>query len=121
MAFIVPAALTTSPYTAIYCLTGAMFFLECTIGQFLGRANGRGRRVLRDRLRNDEHGRKHRRGTFATVFGILVQSGSWIAPFIVAAVLLVFGAAIWAFWLKPDVSVIEKGAFAGRASVARTG
>jgi hypothetical protein len=36
-----------------------------------------------------------------------VQLGSWQAPFIVAAVLLVIGAAIWAFWLDPDVSVIE--------------
>ena len=31
-AFIVPAALTEDAYTAVYCLTGAMFFLECTIG-----------------------------------------------------------------------------------------
>jgi sugar phosphate permease len=41
------------------------------------------------------------------VFGILVQLGSWQAPFIVAAALLVIGATIWAFWLDPDVSVIE--------------
>ena len=41
------------------------------------------------------------------VFGILVQLGSWQAPFIVAAALLVIGAGIWAFWLDPDVSVIE--------------
>jgi MFS family permease len=42
------------------------------------------------------------------VFGILVQYGSWQAPFIVAAGLLVFGAAVWGFWLDPDQSVIEK-------------
>jgi sugar phosphate permease len=30
--FIVPAALTGDAYTAVYCLTAAMFFLECTIG-----------------------------------------------------------------------------------------
>jgi len=30
--FIVPAALTADAYTAVYCLTGAGFFLECTIG-----------------------------------------------------------------------------------------
>jgi sugar phosphate permease len=30
--FIVPAAMTESAYTAVYCLTAAMFFLECTIG-----------------------------------------------------------------------------------------
>jgi len=42
------------------------------------------------------------------VFGILVQFGSWQAPFIVAAGLLVFGAAVWAFWLDPEKSVIER-------------
>src|SRR6516164_3221210 len=30
--FIVPAALTSDAYTAVYCLTASMFFLECTIG-----------------------------------------------------------------------------------------
>jgi MFS family permease len=42
------------------------------------------------------------------VFGILVQFGSWQAPFIVAAGLLVVGAAVWAFWVDPEVSVIEE-------------
>src|SRR5208282_141055 len=30
--FIVPAALADNAYTAVYCLTAALFFLECTIG-----------------------------------------------------------------------------------------
>jgi MFS family permease len=42
------------------------------------------------------------------VFGFLVQFGSWQAPFVVAASLLVAGAAIWLFWLDPSVSVVEK-------------
>jgi MFS family permease len=42
------------------------------------------------------------------VFGILIHYGSWQAPFIIAAVLLVFGAAVWAFWLNPEVSAIER-------------
>jgi MFS family permease len=42
------------------------------------------------------------------VFGVLVQYGSWQAPFIVAAALLIFGAAVWAFWLDPEKSVIER-------------
>jgi hypothetical protein len=41
------------------------------------------------------------------VFGALVHYGSWQAPFLVAAALLVIGAAIWAFWLDPEVSVVE--------------
>jgi dipeptide/tripeptide permease len=43
------------------------------------------------------------------VFGVLVHYGSWQAPFIIAAVLLVFGAGVWAFWLNPEVSAIEGG------------
>jgi sugar phosphate permease len=43
-----------------------------------------------------------------TVFGILVQFGSWIAPFIVAAALLIIGALIWIFWLSPETSVLQK-------------
>jgi hypothetical protein len=31
-----------------------------------------------------------------------------VAPFIVAAGLLVVGAAVWAFWLDPEKSVLEK-------------
>ena len=50
------------------------------------------------------------------VFGLLVQYGNWQAPFIVAASLLVIGAAIWAFWLDPDVSVVEMQQ--GRAAAA---
>ena len=35
------------------------------------------------------------------------QDGNRQAPFIVAAGLIVIGAAVWAFWLDPDVSVVE--------------
>jgi hypothetical protein len=38
----------------------------------------------------------------------LAQFGSWAAPFIVAAGLLVLGSVVWAFWLDPDASVVEK-------------
>jgi sugar phosphate permease len=42
------------------------------------------------------------------VFGFLVQYGDWEAPFIVAAVLLVIGSGVWAFWLDPDRSVLDE-------------
>jgi MFS family permease len=42
------------------------------------------------------------------VFGILIHFGSWQAPFIIAAALLVFGAGIWAFRLNPELSAIER-------------
>ena len=107
-AFIVPAALTDNAYTAVFCLTGALFFLECTIGpswavpmdvggQYSGTVSG-----MMNMAGNIG-------GALSPiVFGVLVQFGSWQAPFIVAAGLLVLGAAVWAFWLDPDVSVLER-------------
>jgi MFS family permease len=54
------------------------------------------------------------------VFGVLVQFGSWQAPFIVAASLLVIGSAVWAFWLDPDVSVVEPQETPSGVAVAAT-
>ncbi len=106
--FIVPAALADDAYTAVYCLTAAMFFLECTIGpswavpmDVAGEHSG------------TVSGMMNMAGNIGgalspIVFGVLVQFGSWQAPFIVAASLLVLGAAIWGFWLDPGASVVEK-------------
>jgi D-galactonate transporter len=106
--FIVPAALTEDAYVAVYCLTASMFFLECTIGPSWAVPMDIG----------GEHsgtvsGMMNMAGNIGgalspIVFGILVQFGSWQAPFIVAASLLVIGAAIWGFWLDPGASVVEK-------------
>ena len=102
----VPAALTEDAYTAVYCLTAAMFFLECTIGPSWAVPMDVG----------GEHfgtvsGMMNMAGNIGgalspIVFGVLVQFGSWQAPFIVAASLLIVGAAVWAFWLDPDASVV---------------
>jgi len=104
---IVPAALTDNAYTAVFCLTGALYFLECTIGPSWsvpmhvgGQYSGTVSSVM------------NMAGNIGSalspiVFGILVQYGSWQAPFIVAAGLLIFGSAVWAFWLDPEASVIE--------------
>lgn len=107
-AFIVPAAVTDDAYTAIYCLTIAMFFLECTIGPSWsvpmhvgGKYSGTVSGVMN--MAGNIGG-----ALSPLVFGILVQVGSWVAPFVVAAGLLVLGAAVWAFWLDPEVSVLEK-------------
>jgi MFS family permease len=118
VAFIVPAALTSNPYTAIYCLTASMFFLECIIGPSWAVPMDVG-----GEYSGTVSGMMNMAGNIGgalspMVFGILVQFGSWIAPFIVAATLLIFGACVWAFWLKPEVSVIEKGVIAGQPSVA---
>jgi sugar phosphate permease len=107
--FILPAAFTASPTTAVYCLTGAMFFLETIIGpswavpmdiggEYSGTVSG---------MMN--MGGQLGGALSPTVFGFLVARGSWVAPFVVAACLLFVGAGIWAFWIDPEVSVIDKG------------
>jgi len=106
VAFMVPAGLTEDASTAVYGLTAAMFFLECTIGpswavpmDVAGEHSG------------TVSGMMNTAGNIGgavspLVFGVLVQIGSWQAPFMVAAAFLVVGAAVWAFWLDPDASVI---------------
>jgi hypothetical protein len=46
------------------------------------------------------------------------QLRSWQAPFVLSAALLVVGAAVWAFWLDPDVSVIVAPALRNTWSAA---
>jgi sugar phosphate permease len=105
--FIVPAALAEDAYTAVYCLTGAGFFLECTIGPSWAVPMDTG-----GKYSGTVSGMMNMAGNIGgaispLVFGYLVQYGNWQAPFIVAAALLVIGSAIWAFWLNPDRSVVE--------------
>jgi sugar phosphate permease len=106
--FIVPAALTDNPYTAVYCLTGAMFFLECTIGPSWAVPMDTG-----GKYSGTVSGMMNMAGNFGgamspLVFGVLAQYGNWQAPFVVAAALLIVGAGVWAFWLDPDRSCVEK-------------
>jgi sugar phosphate permease len=105
--FIVPAAVTGDAYTAVYCLTAAMFFLECTIGPSWAVPMDAG-----GKYSGTVSGMMNMAGNIGgalspLVFGFLVQYGNWVAPFIVAASLLVLGSAVWAFWLDPDRSVVE--------------
>jgi sugar phosphate permease len=106
-ACIVPAALTADPYVAVYCLTGSMFFLECTIGPSWSVPMDVG-----GKYSGTVSGMMNMAGNIGgalspLVFGFLVQFGNWQAPFIVAAVLLVLGALVWGFWLDPDRSVVD--------------
>jgi len=103
---IVPAALTENAYLAVYCLTASLFFLEFTIGPSWAVPMDTG-----GKYSGTVSGMMNMAGNFGgalspLVFGWLVQIGSWEAPFIVAACLLVAGAAVWAFWLDPDKQIL---------------
>jgi len=103
------AAMTSNSYTAVYFLTGAMFFIECIIGPSWAVPMDVG-----GEYSGTVSGMMNMAGNIGgalspTVFGILVQFGSWTAPFILAAVILLLGAFLWAFWLNPEISVVEEG------------
>jgi MFS family permease len=105
--FIVPAALTEDPYVAVGCLTAAMFFLECTIGPSWAVPMDTG-----GKYSGTVSGMMNMAGNFGgaispIVFGYLAYGDKWQAPFIVAACLLVVGAAIWAFWIDPNKAILK--------------
>jgi sugar phosphate permease len=104
------AALSGSPFKALIFLTVAMFFLEMTIGPAWAVPMDVG-----GEFSGTVSGMMNMGGQFVgalspTVFGYLVSKGSWVAPFGVSAGLLFIGAAIWAFWIDPEQSVIDRGA-----------
>jgi sugar phosphate permease len=106
-AFIVPAALTNDAYAAVYYLTGAGFFLECTIGPAWSVPMDCG-----GKYSGTVSGMMNMAGNIGgalspLVFGLFFQYGYVQAPFIMTAVLLVAGAGVWAFWLDPERSVVE--------------
>jgi len=103
---IVPAAITSDAYVAVYCLTASMFFLECTIGPSWSVPMDAG-----GKYSGTVSGMMNMAGNIGgalspLVFGFLVQYGNWQAPFIVAAALLVVGSGVWLFWLDPDKAII---------------
>jgi sugar phosphate permease len=102
------AALAANPNTAVYCLTAAMFFLEMTIGPAWAVPMDVG-----GEFSGTVSGMMNMGGQFVgalspTIFGVLVSKGAWVAPFAVSAGLLFIGAAIWAFWIDPEKSVIDR-------------
>jgi sugar phosphate permease len=105
--FLIPAALTASPWNAILCLTGSLFCLELVIGPAWAVSMDVG-----GEYSGTVSGVMNMAGSLAAsmfpiVFGLLVQKGLWIAPFFVSAAVLLTGAMIWAFLIDPEKSVVK--------------
>ena len=106
--FLIPAATTSDAMTAIICLAASNFFLDMVLGpawavpmDVAGPSSGTVTGVM------------NMTGAVGAsisplVFGMLVQHGSWIAPFFVTAAVLVTGALIWIFLIDPEKSVVDR-------------
>jgi len=106
--FLVPAATASSALTAIICLAASNFFLEMVLGpawavpmDVAGPSSGTVTGVM------------NMTGAVGAsisplVFGMLVQRGSWTAPFLVTAAVLILGALIWILLLNPEKSVVSE-------------
>ncbi|HWO28662.1 MAG TPA: MFS transporter [Candidatus Acidoferrum sp.] len=104
---LIPAATAHSAWTAIWCLTASLFFLELVIspawavpmdvgGEYSGTVCG----VM------------NMAGSLAAslspiIFGALVQRGFWILPFFISAGVLLTGALIWAFLIDAEKLVVD--------------
>lgn len=106
--FVVPAAMTTTPWISIAFLALSFFCLEWVIGpawavpmdvggQFSGTVTG----VM------------NMMGAFAAsltavVYGALFNRNYWVAPFLVSAGVMFLGALIWIFLIDPEKSVVDR-------------
>src|SRR5258707_12324541 len=90
--------------TAVYCLTAAMFFLECTIGPSWAVPMDVG-----GKYSGTVSGMMNMAGNIGGAlsplgFGVFAQPGPWGAPFILAAGFLVLGSRGLAFLVGPRPS-----------------
>ena len=105
---LIPAATTVNAWMALACLTASFFFLEMVIGPAWAVPMDVG-----GEYSGTVTGVMNMAGSLSAsmspiVFGFLVETGSWSAPFFITAGILVAGALIWTFLINPEVSVVEE-------------
>ncbi len=117
-AFLIPAALSRNPWTALLYLALSFFFLDMVLGPAWavtmdvgGEFSGTVSSIM------------NTAGALGAsvspiVFGFFVQRGSWVYPFLATAGLLLVGALIWGFLIDPEKSVIGKSGPAAEAAAA---
>jgi sugar phosphate permease len=104
---LIPAATTVNAGMAILCLTGSFFFLEMVIGPAWAVPMDVG-----GEYSGTVTGVMNMAGSLSAsmspiVFGFLAGRGSWKAPFLITAGILVTGALIWTLLIDPEASVVE--------------
>ncbi|WP_195780476.1 MFS transporter [Priestia megaterium] len=105
---LIPAATIENPLMSVYCFSASAFFLECVNSTTWATAMDVG-----GEYSGTVSGVMNMAGNIAgalspIIFGILVQGGSWNLPFYISTGILLVGSFIWAFFLNPNRSVVEK-------------
>ncbi len=107
-AFMIPGALTDSPYLAVFYLACSLFGLEMAVGVYWAVCLDVGHEYA-----GAVSGMMNTCGNIGSAlsplaFGaILHYTGSWIYPFVVASGLLLIGSALW-MKVDPELSVAEE-------------
>jgi len=106
-ACLIPAATSHSASTAVVCLTASLFFLEMVIGPAWAVPMDVG-----GEYSGTVTGVMNMAGALGAsvspvIFAFFAQRGSWIAPFLVTAGMLLSGALIWSFLIDPEKSVVK--------------
>ncbi len=107
-AFMIPGAVTSSPYAAVFFLACALFGLEMAVGVYWAVCLDIGSEYA-----GTVSGMMNSVGNLGAaispfLFGIIVQyTGSWVYPFVVASGLLVIGAGLW-LRINPEISVADE-------------
>lgn len=107
-AFMIPGALTESPYMAVFLLACSLFGLEMAVGVYWAVCLDVGHEYA-----GTVSGMMNTIGNIGSalsplVFGSILQfTGSWVYPFIVAATILIIGALLW-LKVNPELTVAEE-------------
>jgi len=106
-AFVIPAALTTSPGVSVACLAISFFSLELVIGPAWAVPMDVGGRFSGTVTAMMNMAGALAASLTALVYGSLFDRGYWIAPFVVSGVVLGIGALVWLFLIDPERSVVD--------------
>ena len=104
--FLIPTALSSSPWTAVICLALSFFFLDMVLGPSWAVAMDIGGEFSGTVSSIMNSAGAIGASISPLVFGFFVQRGSWITPFLVTAGMLAAGSLVWALLVDPDRSVV---------------
>jgi len=111
--FVIPAATTQKVWVSVMCLGLSFFFLEWVIGPAWAVPMDVG-----GKFSGTVTGIMNMAGASAAsltpiIYGTFFGKGSWIAPFLITACIMMAGALIWTFLIDPVKSVVEASVAVG--------